>query len=128
MSLKLILVEGGAGSPDAVGVVATIVLQPATTTKCRAGGRIYVDGDTVIATNITVPSAGATIPDPGPYVVAWIASATKTRAEGSTVVRVDDKTGVVNATPQIPGTPPVDYPVSFFIKATNAGQTKVRAQ
>jgi len=109
-------------------VVAVITPKAPTGTKVKATALVYRDGDQVTVTAITVPSAGATIPDPGPYDVAMNAIAVKTKAEGTEVLRLNDLSDTINATPQIPGTPPTDYPVSFKVKVTNAGQIKARAQ
>jgi hypothetical protein len=134
MALELVAVEGmtvivDPTSPSPPGaVVATITVNPATGTKVSAGALVHRDGDQISVSAITVPSAGATTPDPGPYVVALNATATKTKAEGTEVLRQDDVSDVINAVPVIPGSPPVNYPVSFTCKISVAGQMKVKAQ
>jgi len=134
MSLELVAVQGmtvivDPSTPSPPGaVIATIAPLPPTGTKCKAGTLVYRDGDEINVSAITVPSAGATIPDPGPYKVKINASATKTKAEGIEVLVLGDLSDVINATPQIPGSPPVAYPVSFKCTISDAGQTKAKAQ
>lgn len=135
MPLKEIAVQGmtvivDPTSPAPPGaVVATIIVNPPTGTKVLAESKlVHRDGDTISVSAITVPSAGATTPDPGPYVVPMNATATKTLAESIEVLRVDDISDTINAVPVIPGSPPVNYPVSFNCIVSVAGQTKVKAQ
>jgi hypothetical protein len=135
MALKEIAVQGmtvivDPSSPVPPGaVVASIVVAAPTETKVKAESKlVHRDGDQITVTAITVPSAGATTPDPGPYNVALNATATKTKAGNIEVLRVDDISDTINATPQIPGTPPVSYPVAFNCKISVAGQTKAKAQ
>jgi hypothetical protein len=110
-------------------VVATIVVNPPTGVKVKAEGKlVHRDGDTITVSAITVPSAGATIPDPVPYTVPLNAQATKTKAEGVEVLRLNDISDTINATPQIPGSPPVAYPVAFNCVISVAGQIKAKAQ
>lgn len=128
MSLKLIAVQGMTLVTNPSTVTATIAAAPPTGTKCSASALVHRDGDKITVSAITVPTAGATTPDPGPYTVAIVATAEKTKAEGLLVARQDDETEEINATPKIPGSPPVDYPVTFTIKISAAGQTKAKAQ
>jgi hypothetical protein len=129
MSLILSAVEGMNVVTNPSTVTAVMAVAAPTGTKCKATATMHRDGDTVTVTAITVPSASATIPDPGPYTVGFIATAAKCKAEGVLVLRQGDESETINATPQIPGSPdPVDYPVSFTVKITAAGQTKVKAQ
>lgn len=134
MTLELIAVQGmtvivDPASPVPPGaVVATIAVIPPTGSKVRASALIHRDGDKIIVSAITVPSAGATIPDPGPYEAAMAATATKCKAEGIEVLRLGDKSETINATPQIPGSPPTDYPVAFNCIVSAAGQIKAKAQ
>ena len=110
-------------SPTVTGVVVAL---PPTGTKVRAeGALVHRDGDQITVSAIIDSSAGATIPDPLPYVVALEATATTTKAEGTLVLREGDISATVNANPLIPGSPPVQYPVSFECKIDVAGQTKV---
>lgn len=97
--------------------------------KVKAAGKgVLKDGYGLSVSNITDPGAGASIPDPGPYNVSFSATAMKVKAENTLVLRKDDETGVINATPQIPGTPNVPFPVAFKFVITDAGQVKVKAQ
>jgi len=128
MALKNIAVEGMAITISNPNVVATVAITGSASLKVKAGTGVYKDGLGVSVSAITVPSSGATIPDPGPYNVSFSATATKVKADGELVLRVDDETGTINATPQIPGTPPVPFPVSFNISITDAGQNKAKAQ
>jgi hypothetical protein len=123
------LVDQTTAVPPTTPVLATIAGPVATGTKVKAGAVVLRDGDEITVTAITVPAAGATIPDPGPYTVAMVATATKSKAEGIEVLREGDLSDTVSATPQIPGTPdPTDYPVSFKCIVDVAGQIKVKAQ
>ena len=97
--------------------------------KVKAGGSgVIKHGYGLTVSAITDPGAGATIPDPGPYNVSFSATAAKVKADGTLVLRQDDETGIVSATPQIPGSPPTPFPVQFKYKISNAGQSKVVAQ
>lgn len=127
---ELIAVEGMTLVPSDPNVVCTITIVGAAQVKekCEGNG-MYVDGTIVSVTAITYPSAGATIADPGPYNVPLNASAIKTKAEGTEVLREGDSSDTVNATPQIPASPsPTPYPISFTIDISVAGQTTVRAE
>jgi hypothetical protein len=135
MALKLIAVQGMTVIVDAATVtppgtvVATIVAGPPGSTKVKAEAKLaYLDGDSITVTAITVPGAGATTPDPGPYNVAMSSSATKVKAEGTLVLLEGDQSATINAVPKIPGSPPIDYPVSFKCKVSVAGQAKAKAQ
>jgi hypothetical protein len=114
--------------PAVTPLVATIVISPPTAIKVNVAALVYRDGDQITVSAITVPSAGATIPDPGPYLVAMEATAIKTKAEGIEVLREGDLSEQIDATPQVPGSPPVDYPVSFKCIVSDAGQVKFKAQ
>ena len=136
MTLKNVAVQGmtvivdqSTVIPPGFPVVATIVVVPPTGTKVKATSKlVHRDGDEITVTAITVPSAGATIPDPGPHTVELENTATKTKAEGIEVLVLGDHSETVSATPKIPGSPPVDYPVSFKCIISDAGQTKAKAQ
>lgn len=124
---ELIAVEGATLLQDDPNVVCTIqeVGSPSTTSKCEGNG-ILKDGYNLLISNITYPSAGATIPDPGPYPAAFITGATKVKADGTLVLLEGDLTGIISAIPQIPGSPPTPNPITFKIEITVAGQTKVK--
>lgn len=136
MSLELVAVQGmtvvvdqTTVNPPGSAVVATIVVNPPSSTKCRGESKLmHRDGDTITVSAITVPTANATIADPGPYTVGMNAAAQYVKAEGALVLREGDLSDTINATPQIPGSPPTDYPVSFKCIVQVAGQTKVKAQ
>jgi hypothetical protein len=129
MTFKNIAVQNMGVAADPSTVVATIAVASPTGTKVKAEGKlVHRDGDEVTVTFITVPTAGATIADPGPYTVPLNRTTTKVKAEGVWVLRQDDVSDTINATPQIPGTPPTNYPVSFKCKISIAGQTKAKAQ
>ncbi len=108
------------------GTVAEVGV-PSSKVKAVGNG-VLKDGYQITVTAITDSGAGATIPDPGPYTVAFSATATKDKADGSLVLREDDVTAVISATPQIPGSPPVTFPVQFKYKISAAGQSKVTGQ
>lgn len=133
MALKFIAVEGMTVIPDDPNVIATIAITGAPSIKTKAGGSgVYKDGLQISVSVITYPTAGATIPDPGPYTATISATAEKVKADGTLVLRVDDETGIINATPQIPPTPPnvdpIDFPISFKVKISIAGQLKANGQ
>ena len=130
MALKLIAVEGMTIQFSDPTIVATVVITGSASIKSKAEGfGVYKDGLSISVSNITSPSNGATIPDPGPYTENFSATALKTKADGELVLRVDDETGTINATPKIPSTPtPIDFPVSFEVQVSAAGQTKAKAQ
>jgi len=119
--MTLIIVEG---SPTPV--FGTILITGSPSVKNKAGSGIYKDNLAIQVTNITSPPA--TIPDPGPKNSNIIATAAKVEADGVLVLRRGDKTGIINAIPKIPGSPPVDYPVTFKVMITVAGQIKVKAE
>lgn len=115
--------------PSDPTVSCTILLLPTAQNKANIStGRIYVDGDQITVSAITVPTAGATTPDPGPYTVALNASATKVKCGGIAVLREGDISDEITANPQIPGSPPTPYPVVFTIKISAAGQLKVKGE
>jgi len=138
MALKLIAVQGMTVVTDPTttipplfpNVVATIVVAPPTGVKVKAEAKlVHRDGDQITVSAITVPAAGATTPDPGPYTVKLEATAVKDKAEGVEVLRQDDQSEVISATPKIPTTPtPTEYPVSFRCKISVAGQIKAKGQ
>lgn len=128
MALKEVAVQGFSHSISDSTVVATVVPTGVPSIKCKAGGSgICKDGFGMSVSAITVPSAGAVTPDPGPYLPKFSATATKVKADGVLVLRKDDETDAVNATPYIPGSPPTPYPVSFNLKISDSGQSKVKA-
>lgn len=111
-----------------VAVSGTVTLTGTPSVKNKAGGNgICKNGFGISVSAIIDSGAGATIPDPGPYTATFSATALKVKADGSLVLRVNDKTGNISATPQIPGSPPVPYPVTFYVKITAANQSKVKA-
>jgi len=123
---KLIAVNGFSYSISDPSVSASVSLTGSPSTKCKAGGQgICKHGFGVTVSAITKPPA--TIPDPGPYNVTFSATALKVKADGSLVLRVDDITGDITATPQVPGSPPTPQPVTFHLTITAAGQTKAKA-
>lgn len=124
----LIAVDGATFVPDDPLVVCTIAPSGVPSITCKAENKgMLKDAYQVLVSAITYPSAGATIPDPGPYPAAFTAGATKVKADGTLVLLQDDLTGTINATPQIPGSPPTPNPISFKIKISVAGQTTVKA-
>jgi hypothetical protein len=129
---ELMAVEGmtvvvDQSSASLTPVAAAIVVDPITGRKLLgSGAQAHLDGDTIQVSGIT--AGPATIPDPGPYEVAIPATAKEMGSEGSKVLREGDLSEVINATPQTPGSPPVDTPVSFQCVIQVAGQQKVRAE
>jgi hypothetical protein len=125
VSLKTIAVDGFSYELSDPAVSATVTLTGQPSAKCKAGGKgICKDGFSATIAAITKPPA--TIPDPGPYSVQFSATAAKAKADGSLVLRVDDTTGDVTATPQVPGNPPSPSLVTFHLKISAAGQTKAK--
>jgi hypothetical protein len=136
MALKLIAVAGmtvivdqTTVNPPTIPLVATIVVAPPTALKEKAENKlVHRDGDQITVSAITVPAAGATIPDPGPYTVPINKTVIKTIAEGKEVLVLGDQSDTINAVPQIPGSPPTNYPVSFKCIISNSNQIKANAQ
>lgn len=125
--LKEIAVDGFSYSFSNPAVNAQVSIIGPTSFTVKAGGKaVCTDGFQIIVSNVT--SGPATIPDPVPYPVSFSATATKVKADNKFVLRVDDQTSTINATPQAPGTPPSPSPVSFTVKISNAGQTVVKAE
>lgn len=114
-------------SDPGVACIITKTGMPSTKSKLNNNG-IIKDAFEVTISNITYPSAGATIPDPVTYTKSFIATSLKDKVENDYVCRLGDKTGVINASPLIPGIPPVVYPISFTIDIVDAGQTKVSGE
>jgi len=105
-------------------VSCTVVLTGVPSTNSFVDDKgICLDGFTATVSAITVPSVGATIPDPGPYNVSFSSTSEKTTNDDTKVLLVNDKTGDITATPQIPGSSPTPYPVTFHLSISNAGQT-----
>ena len=130
--MRLIVVDGfsyAITDKSESTITATITLTgiPSIKNKVNGNGFCY-DGFSVSVTNITAPGAGATTPDPGPYTANFIATALKVNGldVNKFPLRVDDKTGIISATPVIPGGP-TPFPVTFKIQITDAGQTTVQA-
>ena len=136
MTLKKVAVQGmtvtidaTTETPPGASVAGAIAVAPPTGTKAKAEAKlIHRDGDQITVSGITAPGGGAITPDPGSYTVPLNATATKTKAEGTEVLRVDDQSDTINAVPVIPGSPPVNYPVSFKCVISDPGQAKVKAQ
>ena len=132
MALKAVANAGYSKSMTViVGVSpsATVVDAGSASLKVKAGGQgVIKNGYGLTVSAITDPGAGATIPDPGPYSVSFSATAAKVKADGTLILRADDETGIISATPQIPGSPPTPFPVQFKYKISSAGQSKVAAQ
>jgi hypothetical protein len=129
--MKCIAIDGFIPEISDPMVLATVSLCGIPSEKCKAdGGGMCKNGFQATVSNISVPSAGATIADPGPFTVSFSATATKTKADGTLVLLEGDKTETIKATPKIPPIPPavepVPYPVSFELSIASAGQVKVR--
>lgn len=130
--MKMIAVDGLTYAISDPLVAATVVLLGVPSAKNKVSGAgMCKDGFQAAVSAITVPSVGATIPDPGPYTVSFSASSTKVKADGSFVLLEGDKTETIKATPQIPPVPPAvnptPYPVAFELSISLAGQVKARA-
>ena len=134
MTLELIAVAGMTVEIDqAPGgeLAAVIVVSPPTAQKVKCeGALVHRDDDKITVSGITAPGAvpPATIADSATYIVDMTASAEKVTAEGALVLREGDKSLTINATPEVPGSPPVKYPVSFQCIVTDPNQTTVKAQ
>ncbi len=108
--------------PTPVLGIITILGVPSVTNKAEGKGA-YLDNLQIQIANITSPAGGATIPDLVPKIVGIPASIQKAKEFGVYFLVVNDITGIINATPQIPGSPPSNYPVTFQVQITNANQT-----
>ncbi len=128
MALKLVNVLSMTLVTSDPLVVATIVVSGSPDAKSKVDSKgIYLDGTNVTVTNITYPSAGATTPDPGPYIVPLNSSAVKVKSDNKLVLLLGDDSDTINATPVIPGGP-TPFPISFEIVTTNANQTSTKAE
>jgi len=126
---KLIAVDGAILLQDDPLVVCTITETglPSLFDKAEGNG-FLLDGHQITVSNITYPSAGATIPDPGPYPASFSSTATKVKDSGTLVLLEGDTTATISATPQIPASPsPTPYPVTFKVEIKVAGQLTVKA-
>lgn len=110
---------------NVTGIILDIGI-PSTKVKAKTKG-VLKDGYEISVSGIIDSGAGATIPDPNTYNVTYSATATKNKAEGDFILREDDETAIINATPKIPnpGGSPIDSPVEFKYVITDAGQDKV---
>lgn len=111
--------------PSITGTIVIIGI-PSLVHKVNGQGFCY-DGFQINVLNITAPALGATTPDPLTYPAFFSATATKEKEliTNKNVLRVDDKTGIINANPINPSGP-TPVPVSFRIQIVNAGQIKVQ--
>lgn len=129
MAQKLIANEDCILAPNDSNVICTIARTGTPSAKSKLNNKgIIKDQFEIQISAITYPTAGATIPDPGPYTKTINATATKDKTENCFVCRIGDKTATISATPQIPPVPPavdpIDFPIQFTIDITNAGQIK----
>lgn len=127
MAFKLVAVDGATlliSNPLVVATVSIIPNQQSLNTFGDDNGFLK-DGFQISVSNITVPSVGATIPDPGPYVVSFSSTAQYVTNDEVLVLRQDDECDTINANPQIPGSPPVVSPISFNYKISVAGQINI---
>lgn len=118
--------EDTADPPD---TIIPIVIPTVFSTKVLAGGIFIWYNNATFTVTVTVPDKGATIPS-APITGTWIASSTKTKEKfvNEFVCREGDESAPITATPQIPGSPPVNYPVTFTLKIQSAGQIKVSTE
>jgi len=110
------------GLPTPVEGTIVIVSLPSLINKTGGKGA-YLDGLQIIITAITSNAGGATTPDPLPVNAVINATITKCKENGVLFLVTNDETAILNATPIIPGSPPVNYPVTFNVKITDANQT-----
>lgn len=115
------------GAPKAVVGIITIIGTPSVINKVEGNG-VYLDQLQIQVATITSPAGGATIADPGPVIGYINATINYVKEEGTKLLVLGDKTGTLSATPKIPGSPPTDYPVTWKVEITSAGQNKVRAK
>ena len=118
------------GLPSPVEGTITILGSPSLYGKADRKG-IYLDGLSISISNITSKTAPtpATIPDPVPKTSSINASSQAMRCDnGKKALRVNDTSSSISATPLIPGSPPVPYPVTFQVKITDANQNVVEAK
>ena len=128
MAKKYFVIDGFSYSLSNTLVSCTVTFTGTPSNKIKANGTfVCLDEYSASITNITVPSTGATTPDPGPYTVNFSATSTKNKDlnQNKFILRVDDKTNLITATPYIPGSPSTPYPVTFYLYISNAGQSKV---
>lgn len=123
---KAVAVQGFTYEISDATVMATVVLTGVPSLKLKSAhmGACLDQFSAIISVITKTP---ATIPDPGPYTVNFSATALKLKDGMKFVLRVDDVTGDIIATPQVPGNPPSPSPCTFHLKITDAGQTKLRS-
>jgi len=134
--MKLFAVDGmtldfdPSNPADTIQGTITILGSPSSKVfaKLSPDKGVYLDGLQVQVSGITVPSVGATIPDPGPYTTTMNKTSDKNEelANNKFILRLDDESDSITAKPKIPASPsPVVYSTTFKIKITDAGQDKV---
>jgi hypothetical protein len=110
------------------GIAGVIALTGIPSLKSFVNGKgVCKHNFSLTVSAVTCNVAGATTPDPVVHTATFQATAIKCKADGSLVLRINDKTAIISASPSIPGSPPVPYPVTFKIQITNAGQIKVQS-
>lgn len=122
---KFIAVEGMTLEIDPISILGTISIIGDPSEKIKQDNKkVYLDNLEIQVTNITSPGDGATIPDTGPITSNIISTSEKSKDNGTLLLLNGDETGEISATPQIPGTPPTPFPVTFKIKISDPGQNK----
>ena len=128
MALKEIAVSGLTISPQGIITdVGTLIITSTPSLKSKAEGKAVYSG----SVTFTIVGASATGYDPATVFslapITISASAIKSKADGSLVMRVNDLFTAVapNMGGTIGGTP-TPFPESF--KITNANQTKVKSE
>lgn len=123
---EYVAVDGMTLDIDSTHSATISVVSPSSTiNKINAKG-VYKDNTQVSVTNII--SGPATTPDPGPVTGYLNASISEVKENGTLLLVDGDETGLLNAIPKIPGSPPTDYPITFKIYVDDPNQTKVKAK
>lgn len=123
---ELVAVEGLTLADDTAGNTTTVAVAPTAvpSTKVKAEGKgVYAGGlDIQIASGSGVPGSCVLA---APVLDTIDPTAAKTKAEGALVMRQED-----SKTIQATGVPPGggSCPLTFTIRISDAGQTKVKAE
>jgi hypothetical protein len=122
--MEWVAVSGLIMSTDTPSITAILLLTDVPSIKVKASGSgVHIDGSTVSATVVTEGNyVGA-----GPFTANYPATSTKSKAEGSLVLRENDESETITATVTNTVSPFDSKDITFKAVISSAGQTKVRS-